>query len=148
MTPKQIENLKPGSETDAAIEKEFFGEEARSLDGDDVYFYVFQSNGNRRLPRQFSTRIEEALKILEASPGWRAWHTPEGINVQLIVKDPERRDGVDFITGIGCDNSLALAVCKAALMIRYYIEKWKHDTPIKVEWPPAVSVNPKEDSKA
>jgi len=128
MTLKQIEYLTAGPATDAEIEARFFGVEVTAC-GDGFYYVWENEDAESRPLRPFSTDVVTALKILEACPGWRMWQTLEGqiykINVQLSVRKPERPDGrVDTITACGTDISIALAICKAALLLVHYIQEW------------------------
>jgi hypothetical protein len=122
MTQQQIEDLKAGVETDAEIEHQFFGHT--------YYGYTPKTNIQidegegkpLRDPRPFSRGAHEALMILDAAPGWRAWHGEEGICVQLGLRI---RDTIATVQGIGIDKSFPLAVCKAALMLIYVLRDFK-----------------------
>jgi len=131
MTLTQIEHLTAGPETDAEIEAQFFGHTTIGKAGRHWYVDEHPDDPEHtpRPPRPFSTDVMTVLKILESCPGWRMWQTLEGqiykINVQLSVRKPERPDGrVDTITACGTAISIALAICKAALLLVHYIQEW------------------------
>jgi len=122
MSPKLIEYLTAGPETDAMIEREIFGHDVEEGPRKGIFF-VTEIDGQTgaqsptRAPYPFSTDVAIALAILDRFPGWRMWQETSDIryvNVQLnLVMAPW---GNVTITGNGRDLSIALAICKAALM--------------------------------
>ena len=124
MTLQEIEDLRPGLKTDAEIEQRFFGFLVYGLR--DEYYLVDEHpddpDVDTRDPWKFSSQPEEALKILEASPGWRAWHETEGLVIQLTRTVG---DGLTWITGIGRDKLFEMAICKAALTLVACIKEWE-----------------------
>lgn len=126
LTLEQIEHLTPGAETDARIEQEFFG--FAVVGKGKLHFFVDEDPGNpdlnTRSERGFSLFANDALKILEASPGWRAWQDDEGIRVQLtrIIGD-----GLTWINAVGRDPSFRVAICKAALLLCAYVREWEEN---------------------
>lgn len=124
LTPQQIEGLMAGPTIDATIENHFFG---FVIYGRTSRTYLVDEHPddpdvNTRSPRQFSTSPLEALKILEASPGWRAWHWEDGIHIQLTRTVG---DGLTWINSVGIDSNFAKAICKAALLLCYFIREWE-----------------------
>jgi len=133
MTLTQIEHLTAGPETNAEIEAQFFGHTTIGKAGRHWYVDEHPDDPEHtpRPPRRFSTDVMTALKILEACPGWRMWQTEESqirtVNVQLTFRRPHPDGRVDLITGIGRDISIALAICKAGLML-IYLAKGENET--------------------
>ena len=135
MTPRQIENLQAGPDTDAAIEAQFFKHGVALLERG--WTVLDAGDSQWRDPRKFSTDVITALAILTACPGWQMWQTLEGdiykVNVQLSVR-VEMPDGiVALITGVGTDLSMALAICKAALMLAVGLarrDRFLHGNPL------------------
>jgi hypothetical protein len=129
MTPREIERLLPGPETDATIEAEVFGCHvvARSMEKVFVVTAEIDNNGNplpTRSPREFSTSPDEALKILHHYPGWQMWRdygvTKANLNVKL-------RSSHVTINGIGTDQLFCMAICKAALNLEYMIKEFQEE---------------------
>jgi len=122
MSPTLIEYLTAGPETDAMIEREIFGHDVEEGPRKGIFF-VTEIDGQTgapsptRAPYPFSANVLDALAILNRFPGWRMWQESGDIryvNVQLnLVMAPW---GNVTITGNGRDLSIALAICKAALM--------------------------------
>lgn len=130
MNPREIENLQAGLKTDALIEEHFFGFKVIGKAAGNYLVDEFPDTMQApRDARRLSTNVMEALRILDRAPGWRMWQTLNGdiykINVQLSARI-ERPDGrVDIITGTGVDLSMAFAICKAALMLDYFIQEYR-----------------------
>lgn len=130
MTPQKIEHLQAGRETDALIEEHFFGFKVIGKAGG--HYHVVESPDSFEAPRdayRLSTNVMEALRILDRAPGWRMWQMMTGniykINVQLSARIEQPDGRVDIITGTGVDISMALAICKAALMLDYFIQEYR-----------------------
>jgi len=124
LTSQEIEDLRPGPKTDAAIEREFFEFVVYGTLGG--HYLIDEKpddpDANTRSPRMFSRRIEAALKILDACPGWRAWHDVDGINVHITkIID----DGATWVNSIGRDQTLIMAICKAALNLVLMERDWR-----------------------
>lgn len=126
LSQQEIENLHAGPKTDAEIEQRYFGFAVYGWHGG---HYLVDENPedpetSTRSPRKFSRDTDEALKILEASPGWRAWHEADarGVTIQLtrVVGD-----GVTWITGHGRDQSFVMAICKAAIYLAEMVKEWE-----------------------
>jgi len=118
MTARQIEELAPGVETDAAIEAQVFGHGVALLEGG---WQVCEEPANGlRKPRKFSTLPEEALKILDRNPEWQMWNDYGAIKASfsLGIANGEVR-----VNGIGVDQLFCMAICKAALMVEYHIKE-------------------------
>ena len=125
MTPQEIENLTPGAEADAAVERHFFGYSIyKKADRD--YFDVDEKPDDPSWPirpaRELSTSPDEALAILEAAPGWQIWHDMNLVCVKLGLRIMPS-DVV--ICGVGRDVSFPMAICKAALLWVEAFNAWK-----------------------
>lgn len=117
MTPKEIEQLKADRFTDAAIEEEFFHQVGHRI-------HLAEYRGEPlRVSRKFSTDPTEALKILDAAPGWQMWYDDGKICVNLSFKI----GGTSIlVSGIGRDESFCLAICKAALMLMWQLRECRN----------------------
>jgi|SRR5215475_604895 len=127
MTPNEIENLTAGPDTDGEVERQFFGHKIYKRHGR-YYFDVDEDPENPTQPmrpaRRLSTDPAEALKILDAAPGWQIWHDQNMVCVKLGL----RIMPTDIvICGVGRDVSFPLAVCKAALLWVHAFNQWKEE---------------------
>jgi len=125
----QIRELQAGQFTDAHIENTIFGFTIQgSPQGpivNDPQGEIYCFGEKWRFPRKFSTKIKQALKILDKADDWNIWKDPEGkgICARLSFKMPDNT----WISGCGIDGSLALAICQGALCTMVMVREWRKE---------------------